>query len=111
MVSPGRYPNWLTYTVYQSLVTVNGSTLYGNGTIQVLPMLAKSWNSSAGGTTWTFFLQSGVTFSNGDPFNAYQVWGEMYGFYYLSGNTSGWAGPATTSSTWARRISGPAPSL
>jgi len=87
------YPNWLDYTVYQSLVTVNGTTLYGNGTIQVLPMLAKSWNSSAGGTTWTFFLQSGIKFSNGDPFNAYQVWGEMYGFYYLTGNTSGWAGP------------------
>ncbi|MGA2665356.1 MAG: ABC transporter substrate-binding protein [Nitrososphaerales archaeon] len=85
------YPDWLSYTVYQSLVTLNGSELYQNGNIALEPMLAASWNESASGDTWTFFLQKGVTFSNGDPFNAYQVWGEMYGEYYLSGNTSGWA--------------------
>ncbi len=85
------YPDWLSYTVYQSLVTLNGTELYANGTIALEPMLAQSWNSSANGDNWTFFLQKGVTFSNGDPFNAYQVWGEMYGEYYLSGNTSGWA--------------------
>jgi ABC-type transport system substrate-binding protein len=85
------YPNWLDYTVYQSLVTVNGNVLYANGTLKLLPMLASSWNSSASGDTWTFQLQQGVKFSNGDPFNAYQVWGELYGLYYLSGNSSGWA--------------------
>jgi ABC-type transport system substrate-binding protein len=84
------YPNWLDYTVYQSLVTVNGNTLYSNGTVQLEPMLASSWNESASGTTWTFYLQHNVTFSNGDPFNAYQIWGEEYGYYYLSGNISGW---------------------
>jgi ABC-type transport system substrate-binding protein len=72
-------------------VTLNGTELYQNGTISVEPMLASSWNESASGTNWTFFLQKGVTFSNGDAFNAYQVWGQLYGFYYLSGNTSGWA--------------------
>jgi peptide/nickel transport system substrate-binding protein len=72
-------------------VTLNGTELYSNGTIALEPMLATSWNSSSNGDNWTFFLQKGVTFSNGDPFNAYQVWGEMYGEYYLSGNTSGWA--------------------
>jgi ABC-type transport system substrate-binding protein len=85
------YPNWLTYTVYQSLVTANGNVLYSNGTLKLEPMLASSWNSSSNGDNWTFFLQKGVNFSNGDPFNAYQVWGELYGFYYLSGNSSGWA--------------------
>ncbi len=35
-------------------------------------------------------LRQGVTFSNGDPFNAYQVWLEMYGFYYLTDNASAW---------------------
>jgi peptide/nickel transport system substrate-binding protein len=35
-------------------------------------------------------LRQNVNFSNGDPFNAYQVWMEMYGFYYLSGNSSSW---------------------
>jgi ABC-type transport system substrate-binding protein len=72
-------------------VTVNGNVLYANGTIKLLPMLATSWNSSADGKNWTFYLQKGVNFSNGDPFNAYQVWGELYGLYYLSGNSSGWA--------------------
>jgi ABC-type transport system substrate-binding protein len=85
------YPNWLDYSVYQSLVGVNGTTLYANGTLQLEPMLAASWNESSSGTNWTFQLQKGVDFSNGDPFNAYQVWAELYGFYYLSGNSSGWA--------------------
>ncbi|MGA2665404.1 MAG: ABC transporter substrate-binding protein [Nitrososphaerales archaeon] len=85
------YPNWQDYTVYQSLVTANGNIIYSNGTLKLLPMLASSWNSSASGDQWTFMLQKGVTFSNGDPFNAYQVWGELYGDYYLSGNSSGWA--------------------
>ncbi len=85
------YPNWLDYTVYQSLVTVNGNSMYSNGTIQLEPMLATSWNVSASGTKWTFFLQKNVNFSNGDPFNSYQVWAEDYAFYYLSANTSGWS--------------------
>ena len=71
------YPNWLDYTVYQSLVTANGNVLYANGTLKLLPMLAASWNSSASGDTWTFQLQQGVNFSNGDQFNAYQVWGAL----------------------------------
>jgi ABC-type transport system substrate-binding protein len=84
------YPNWLTYTVYQSLVTVNGSLLYGQGTVEVLPMLATSWTVSSDGRTYSFNLRPGVTFSDGNPLNSYQVWGEMYGFYYLSANSSSW---------------------
>ena len=38
--------------------------------------------------SYTFNLRQNVTFSNGDPFNAYQVWGQMYGLYYLSDNSS-----------------------
>ncbi len=45
---------------------------------------------SPDGTTYTFNLRPNVHFSNGDPFNAYQVWAQMYGFYYLSGNSSTW---------------------
>ena len=52
-------------------------------------MLASNWTVSADGRTYTFNLRN-VTFSNGDPFNAYQVWGEMYADYYLSGNSSNW---------------------
>jgi len=82
------YPDWLTYTVYQSLVTLDGNALYSSGDVKVLPMLATDWNASSDGTTYTFNLRQGVSFSNGDPFNAYQVWGQMYGLYYLSSNSS-----------------------
>jgi len=82
------YPDWLTYTVYQSLVTTNASAEYGPGNVQILPMLATDWTVSSDGTTYTFNLRHNVTFSNGDPFNAYQVWGQMYGLAYLTGNSS-----------------------
>jgi peptide/nickel transport system substrate-binding protein len=82
------YPDWLAYTVYQPLVTLNASLLYQSGDIQMLPVLATNWTVSPDGMTYTFSLRQNVTFSNGDPFNSYQVWGEMYGFYYLSGNSS-----------------------
>jgi peptide/nickel transport system substrate-binding protein len=58
--------------------------------IQYLPGLAANWSVSPDGRTYTFELRKGVEFSNGDPFNAYQVWAEMYGFYYLSGNSTAW---------------------
>jgi ABC-type transport system substrate-binding protein len=89
-VSELPWPNWLTYTVYQPLVSVNETAEYGTGQIQYLPGLADNWTISPDGKTYTFNLRHGVNFSNGDQFNAYQVWAEMYGFYYLSGNSSTW---------------------
>ena len=80
--------DWWLYTVYQSLVTLNGSLLYQGGGAQMLPMLATDWTASPDGMTYTLNLKQNVTFSNGDPFNAYQVWGDWYGFYYLTGNSS-----------------------
>ncbi len=82
------YPDWLTYTVYQSLVTLDGGALYQNGDVKILPMLATDWSVSADGTVYTFNLRQNIAFSNGDPFNSYQVWGQMYGLYYLSGNSA-----------------------
>jgi len=76
--------------VYQSLVTVNETQEFGTGSIQYLPGLAANWTVSSDGTTYTFNMRQGVTFSSGNPLNAYQVWGEMYGFYYLTGNASSW---------------------
>jgi len=38
-----------------------------------VPMLAKSWKSSADGLIWTFNLQDGVKFQSGNPFTANDV--------------------------------------
>ncbi len=89
-LSESPWPNWLEDTVYQPLVAVNLNAEYQDGTIQYMPGLASGWNISANGETYTFTIRPNVTFSNGDPLNSYQVWMEMYGFYYLSGNSSSW---------------------
>jgi len=89
-VAEAPWPNWLTYTVYQSLVTVNETAEYQVGGVQYLPGLASNWTVSQDGRTYTFNLRQGVNFSDGNQFNAYQVWMEMYGIYYLSGNSSNW---------------------
>jgi ABC-type transport system substrate-binding protein len=83
------WPSPLAFTVYQPLVTVNMTAEFQTGGVQFLPGLA-TWTVSPDGTTYTFTLKPNVKFSNGDPLNAYQVWAEMYGFYYLSGNSSAW---------------------
>jgi len=82
------YPNWLTYTVYQPLITVDPNALYGSGKLNYVPALSDRWTQSSDGRTYTFHLRPNVNFSDGNPLNSYQVWAEMYGFYYLSGNSS-----------------------
>lgn len=57
-------PQALMYNVYESLVKLNDD----GKTIE--PLLAKSWELSSDGLVYTFKLQEGVKFSNGDPFNA-----------------------------------------
>jgi peptide/nickel transport system substrate-binding protein len=84
------WPDWLEDTVYQPLVAVNLTAEYQQGIIQYMPGLAANWTVSPNGQTYTFTLRPNVTFSNGDPLNSYQVWMEMYGFYYLSDNSSTW---------------------
>ncbi len=86
----GTWPNWLEYTVYQPLVWVNETAEYQHGSIEYTPALAANWTVSANATLYTFNLRNDVHFSNGDPFNAYQVWMQMYGFYYLTDNSSSW---------------------
>jgi peptide/nickel transport system substrate-binding protein len=84
-----NWPLWMAYTVNQPLVQVN-ITAQNAGNLQYLPGLAENWTISPEGATYTFNLRQGISFSDGNPFNAYQVWGEMYGFYYLSANASSW---------------------
>jgi peptide/nickel transport system substrate-binding protein len=83
------WPDPLAYTVYQPLVMPNFTAEWQQGNIQFLPGLA-TWTVSPDGKVYTFSLKQNVKFSTGDPFNAYQMWAEMYGFYYLSGNSSAW---------------------
>jgi ABC-type transport system substrate-binding protein len=79
----------MAYTVNQPLVQVN-ITAQNEGNLQYLPGLAQSWTVSPDNTTYTFNLRQGISFSDGNAFNSYQVWAELYGFYYLSGNSSSW---------------------
>ena len=63
-------PSWaLVQQVYQTLTMYNGTSLTNFSGI-----LAKNWTVSPDGLHWNFTLQTGVHFSNGDPFNAYVMW-------------------------------------
>jgi peptide/nickel transport system substrate-binding protein len=67
-------PGWeVVDQVYQGLVTYDGSS-----TTDFIGVLAQSWTVSADGMNYTFILRPGVTFSNGDPFNAYVMWYSVY---------------------------------
>jgi len=53
--------------VFEGLVTLRP------GTTEVIPALAESWESSPDELEWTFQLREGVTFHDGEPFNAEAV--------------------------------------
>jgi peptide/nickel transport system substrate-binding protein len=59
-------PEVLLYNVYQGLVKLDP-----NG--KIVPLLARSWTISDNGRIYTFVLQKGVRFQNGDPFTADDV--------------------------------------
>jgi peptide/nickel transport system substrate-binding protein len=56
------------------------------GTTELVPELAKSWEASPDGLTWTFKLQSGVTFHDGEPFNAAAVCTNFDRWYNFKGS-------------------------
>ncbi|TDH35958.1 ABC transporter substrate-binding protein [Pseudohoeflea suaedae] len=59
---------------FRILVNVyDGLTRYRDGTLEVEPALAESWEISEDGKTYTFKLRSGVTFHDGSEFNAEAV--------------------------------------
>ncbi len=51
----------------------DGLVRYKDGTLQPEPALAKSWEISKDGLTYTFHLRGGVKFQDGSPFNAAAV--------------------------------------
>jgi len=59
--------------VYQGLLAPNGQSY-----TTYVGVLAQDWTVSADGMTYTFTLRPGVTFSNGDPFNAFVMWFSIY---------------------------------
>jgi peptide/nickel transport system substrate-binding protein len=56
------------------------------GTTELEPGLAKSWEISDDGLTYTFELQEGVTFHDGEPFNAEAVCANFDRWYNFEGS-------------------------
>ena len=54
------------YNIFETLTKINSDS-------RTTPLLAESWKVSDDLKTWTFKLKSGVSFSNGEPFNAAAV--------------------------------------
>jgi peptide/nickel transport system substrate-binding protein len=67
-------PAWdVIPNVFQGLLWYDGSS-----TDTFVPVLADTWQVSPSSMNYTFHLRSGVSFSNGDPFNAYVMWYSIY---------------------------------
>ena len=69
----GTLLNVATTLIYDTLVIQDADQSYH-------PHLAESWESSADGMSWTFKLRQGVTFHDGEPFNAETIawWVSQY---------------------------------
>ena len=73
-VTDGYFPN-----IFQGLVQFNGTD-----SDHVVPSIASSWTHSSDYKTWTFTIRSHVTFSNGDPVNAFTAWFSWQRGYILN---------------------------
>jgi peptide/nickel transport system substrate-binding protein len=78
---------------------VDSLTDQDSKTGKIIPWLATSWSSNSTGSEYTFHLRRGVTFSNGQPFNAAAVKASfdntyklgalsLFGVIYLAGYQS-----------------------
>ncbi|MGH3019695.1 MAG: ABC transporter substrate-binding protein [Gaiellaceae bacterium] len=66
--------------IYESLVSLEP------GTTELAPGLAKSWELSEDGLEYTFELEEGVTFHDGEPFNAEAVCFNFDRWYNFTGS-------------------------
>lgn len=62
-VSSNGFSNLITNTMYETLLTFDDD-------INVVPLLAKSYSVSEDGKSYTFVLNEGIKFHDGEPFNA-----------------------------------------
>ncbi|MGH9764750.1 MAG: ABC transporter substrate-binding protein, partial [Blastocatellia bacterium] len=69
-----------TSTIVDHIV-FNSITGYDNYTQKIVPELARSWEASMDGLTWTIYLRKGVLWSDGIPFNADDV---MFSYKVMS---------------------------
>ena len=78
LVSDGESARPL-YQMFEGLVTTE------EGGTEIAPALAESWEPSEDGLTWTFNLRQGVTFHDGEPFNADAVCFNFDRWYNFTG--------------------------
>ncbi len=72
-------PGWAAaQQVYQGLVNYNGSSYTNFSGVLAYSNFTSFYNPATGYTSWLFHLRPGVTFSNGDPYNAYVQWFSFY---------------------------------
>jgi peptide/nickel transport system substrate-binding protein len=72
-------PGWAAVQqVYQGLVNYNGSSVTSFSGVLATNNGTLSYNPATNFSTYTFELRQGVTFSNGDPYNAYVQWYSLY---------------------------------
>jgi peptide/nickel transport system substrate-binding protein len=65
--------------IFEGLVTTEA------GGTEVVPALAERWETSPDGKAWTFTLRRGVTFHDGEPFNAAAVCANFDRWYNFKG--------------------------
>jgi len=70
-LDPSQYLAWATTAAYD--LVYEGLTTWDLETLEPQPLLAKSWAISDDGLTYTFHLQEGVKWHNGDDFTAEDV--------------------------------------
>jgi peptide/nickel transport system substrate-binding protein len=94
--SGAQIPQALLYNVYETLVKISDDGSFA-------PLLAKAYTVSDDGLTYTFTLNSGVKFANGDPLTAKEVVAS------LTHNQTNKSAPPLIASTFAlvNRITNP----